>query len=167
MTTSIRYEKQDNGNVHLVFDAPGPANVMDSTFSADFIEIAGKLAAESDLKGVILRSAKSMFFAGGDLDSLIQVTPDDAPEFFAGVERLKAAMRQVETLGKPVVACINGPALGGGWERSGTRAFISPETQQLMQDRTDWGDLMKVSYPATVNERKSESADSSQSDTQD
>jgi outer membrane protein TolC len=58
-------------------------------------------------------------------------------------------------------------ALGGGWERSDTRAFINPETQQLMQDRTDWGDLMNTSYPATVNDRNSESAGSSQTDSQD
>jgi outer membrane protein TolC len=58
-------------------------------------------------------------------------------------------------------------ALGGGWDRSATRAFINPETQQLMQDRTDWGDLLKTSYPATDYESNSESANSSQTDTQD
>jgi 3-hydroxyacyl-CoA dehydrogenase/enoyl-CoA hydratase/3-hydroxybutyryl-CoA epimerase len=104
------------GIVHLVFDAPGNANVMNAAFQADFIAAAERLAGESDLKGVILRSARSMFFAGGDLDSLVQLQPADAQACFEAGEALKAAMRRIETLGKPVVACINGAALGGGWE---------------------------------------------------
>lgn len=102
--------------VHLIFDAPGNANVMDAAFQSDFIAAANRLAGESDLKGVILRSTKSMFFAGGDLDSLVKLRPDDAQACFAAGEGLKAAMRKIETLGVPVVACINGAALGGGWE---------------------------------------------------
>ncbi len=105
-----------NGIVHLVFDAPGNANVMNAAFQRDFIAAAERLAGESDLKGVILRSAKSMFFAGGDLDGLVQLRPSDAQDCFDAGEALKAAMRRIETLGKPVVACINGAALGGGWE---------------------------------------------------
>ena len=113
--TTIRYENNDN-IVHLIFDGAGSANVMNQAFQADFIAASERLAAESDLRGVILRSAKAMFFAGGDLDSLIQVTAADAEPFFRGIEAMKAAMRRIETLGKPVVACINGAALGGGWE---------------------------------------------------
>lgn len=113
--SSLSY-RSSHGIVHLVFDAPGNANVMDAQFQADFIAAADRLAAESDLKGVILRSAKPMFFAGGDLDSLARLQPTDAQACFAAGEALKAAMRKIETLGKPVVACINGAALGGGWE---------------------------------------------------
>lgn len=112
---TIRYEKKD-GIVHVIFDAPGSANTMNADFQQDMGEVATRLAAEDDLKGVILRSTKAMFFAGGDLDQLVQVRKDDAAKFFAAVEQMKAHMRAIETLGKPVVACINGPALGGGWE---------------------------------------------------
>ena len=114
--TTIRYEKTDDGIVHLIFDAPGSANTMNAEFQADFVAAAGRLAEETDLKGVILRSTKKTFFAGGDLDELIKATPADAQRFFDGVEALKKCMRTIETLGKPVVACINGAALGGGWE---------------------------------------------------
>lgn len=113
--SSIRYENHDN-IVHLIFDAPGSANVMNAAFQQDFIAASERVAGEAELRGVIFRSAKDMFFAGGDLDSLIKVQPADAEAFFSGVEALKAAMRKIETLGKPVVACINGAALGGGWE---------------------------------------------------
>ncbi len=113
--STIKYEKRD-GIVHLIFDAPGSANLMNEAFQRDFIAASEQVAAESDLRGVILRSTKAMFFAGGDLDTLIRIQPENAAEFYAGIQELKAAMRRIETLGKPIVACINGAALGGGWE---------------------------------------------------
>jgi 3-hydroxyacyl-CoA dehydrogenase/enoyl-CoA hydratase/3-hydroxybutyryl-CoA epimerase len=46
----------------------------------------------------------------------MRLTDADAPALFAEIERLKRAFRTLETLGIPVVACLNGSALGGGWE---------------------------------------------------
>ena len=117
-TTSIRYEKDDNNIVHLIMDRQnGSANVMDEAFQNDFKLVTARLVAEAeDIKGVIFRSAKKTFFAGGDLNSIYQVTEEQGEEFFDMVETMKANMRRIETLGKPVVAAINGAALGGGWE---------------------------------------------------
>ena len=118
MSTAIRYEKDAKNIVHLIMDNPnGSANVMDKDFQDSFAEVTAKLVAEADsVAGVIFRSAKKTFFAGGDLNSIYQVTAEQSQGFFDMVEGLKANMRQIETLGKPVVAAINGAALGGGWE---------------------------------------------------
>jgi 3-hydroxyacyl-CoA dehydrogenase/enoyl-CoA hydratase/3-hydroxybutyryl-CoA epimerase len=89
---------------------------MNAEFHASLHEAAAQLKAETELAGVIITSAKKTFFAGGDLDDIITVQPSDAEAFFIGLEKLKADMRAIETLGKPVVAAINGAALGGGWE---------------------------------------------------
>jgi 3-hydroxyacyl-CoA dehydrogenase/enoyl-CoA hydratase/3-hydroxybutyryl-CoA epimerase len=47
---------------------------------------------------------------------LAKVNEESASQVFQMLEKIKAAMRALETSGKPVVACINGAALGGGWE---------------------------------------------------
>jgi len=38
-------------------------------------------------------------------------------------------------------------ALGGGWENRDGLPYIDPETLQLMQERTDWGDMIELGYP--------------------
>ncbi len=47
---------------------------------------------------------------------MTQAKPEDAPALFDNVEGIKASLRKLETIGKPVVAAINGAALGGGLE---------------------------------------------------
>jgi 3-hydroxyacyl-CoA dehydrogenase/enoyl-CoA hydratase/3-hydroxybutyryl-CoA epimerase len=71
---------------------------------------------KASLKGIILASAKSTFFAGADLKAVMRLTPADAPKAYAEVERVKKNFRTLETLGIPVASCLNGTALGGGWE---------------------------------------------------
>ncbi len=116
--TMIRYDKDDEGIVTLTMDDPGSsANTMNDTFIRSFAETVARLEAEQDdITGVVLASAKKTFFAGGNLADLQRTTPEDAEEFFAGVEAMKASIRRLERLGRPVVACINGAALGGGLE---------------------------------------------------
>jgi 3-hydroxyacyl-CoA dehydrogenase / enoyl-CoA hydratase / 3-hydroxybutyryl-CoA epimerase len=117
-TETIRYDRDDDGIVTLTLDDPAQGvNTMRAQFVDDLVATAERLTAEKgDIAGVIVASAKDTFFAGGDLRELIKATPDDAPAVTANSTRLKQALRTIETLGKPVVAAINGSALGGGLE---------------------------------------------------
>jgi 3-hydroxyacyl-CoA dehydrogenase / enoyl-CoA hydratase / 3-hydroxybutyryl-CoA epimerase len=117
-TETIRWEKGDDGIVVLTLDDPNQsANTMNADFLGSLDATASRLEAEADeITGVIITSAKKTFFAGGDLNDLKQVTPENAELFSEGVRKIKADLRKIETLGKPVVACVGGAALGGGLE---------------------------------------------------
>mgnify|MGYP000043799669 CR=1 FL=1 len=113
---SIRLEKDSDNIIHLILDNPNAsANVMDRDFAESLHEARERLEKD-DYTGIIVRSAKSTFFAGGDLNWLYKARREEAGEFFEYCESLKADLRWLETQGKPVVAAINGAALGGGWE---------------------------------------------------
>lgn len=118
MTDAIRYEKGQDNIVVLTMDMPGQsANTMNAVYREAMGAIVARLEAEKEsIAGVIVTSAKKTFFAGGDLGELIKVTKADAKTFYEMILNIKGQLRRLETLGKPVVAAINGAALGGGWE---------------------------------------------------
>ncbi|WP_339467830.1 3-hydroxyacyl-CoA dehydrogenase NAD-binding domain-containing protein [Pseudomonas sp. EL_65y_Pfl1_R83] len=118
MTQAIRYEQGQDGIVVLTLDMPGQsANTMNGVYRGAMAATVERLEAERDsIAGVVITSAKKTFFAGGDLNELIKVDKPHAKDFYNGVLVLKAQLRRLENLGKPVVAAINGAALGGGWE---------------------------------------------------
>ncbi|MBI3216242.1 MAG: enoyl-CoA hydratase/isomerase family protein [Mycobacterium sp.] len=90
---------------------------MNEHYTESMHNAVDRLVAEQDsITGVIITSAKKTFFAGGDLKAISRVTADTAGEFFATAEAIKADLRKLEKLEKPVVAAINGAALGGGLE---------------------------------------------------
>jgi len=62
------------------------------------------------------RVGQDDLFAGANLKLVLQLTEADARVATKTVQTVKRAFRQLESLGKPVVACLNGAALGGGWE---------------------------------------------------
>ncbi|HEX5276730.1 MAG TPA: 3-hydroxyacyl-CoA dehydrogenase NAD-binding domain-containing protein [Fluviicoccus sp.] len=116
--TAIRWEKDADNIVTLTLDDPtSSANTMNELYTRSMADTVARLQAEkADIKGVIVTSAKKTFFAGGDLKTLIQAGPEHAAQFEAGVTEIKRQLRVLETQGKPVVAALNGTALGGGLE---------------------------------------------------
>jgi 3-hydroxyacyl-CoA dehydrogenase / enoyl-CoA hydratase / 3-hydroxybutyryl-CoA epimerase len=117
-STTIQWDKDEDGVVILTLDDPGQsANTMNAAYVASMGATVERLEAEKDdIAGVVITSAKKTFFAGGDLHDLRKATREEAPQVAAGVREVKAQLRRLETLGKPVVAAINGAALGGGLE---------------------------------------------------
>ena len=115
---TITWDKDADGIVTLTLDDPtGSANVMNEHYQESMHKAVERLVAEKDsITGVVVTSAKKTFMAGGDLKGMITIGPENAGEAFAMVENVKRDLRTLETLGKPVVAAINGAALGGGLE---------------------------------------------------
>ena len=114
----FKYEKDADGIVTVTMDMTGPVNAMNEEYRVAMDETLQKLEAESGLTGVVIASAKKVFFAGGDLNDLLAAKSGDETEFMAEGERVKSGLRRLERLPVPVVAAINGAALGGGFELS-------------------------------------------------
>jgi len=114
----VRLEKDAEGIATLVFDAPGArVNTMTAAWQEAFGEAIEQLARErADTKGVILASAKKTFFAGAELKDVLAFGPQEGPRVFRWIEEVKRLLRALERFGFPVVAALEGAALGGGWE---------------------------------------------------
>ena len=112
---SFDYQKDAANIVTFTIDMPDrKQNIINREFGEAMLEVLERLEAEQDLAGVIVTSAKKDFVAGADIDMLYAM--DDPAEAFDALEKLKAGLRRLETIGKPVVAAMNGTALGGGYE---------------------------------------------------
>ena len=114
----FRWEQDSDGIVTLTMDDPdSSANTMNARFGTDFEATLDRLESEKDsISGIVLTSAKKTFFAGGNLEDLRNYGPSEAQKAYDQSQNIKTALRRFETLGKPVVAAINGAALGGGLE---------------------------------------------------
>ena len=114
---TLRYEIEQQ-IATITFDEQGsPVNTMCLQWQDDLDQVAKELVKDrSKLQGVVLASNKSTFFAGADLKGVMRSSSADGPRVFVEIERIKKNFRTIETLGIPVVSCLNGSALGGGWE---------------------------------------------------
>lgn len=115
--TGIRYTKDSDDIVTLQFDLHGSVNKIDLVFIEEFSKVVDRLEKERDsLKGVIITSAKNSFIAGADLKAILSLTKKMASDFLYMITLFKSLFRRLEKLSIPVVAAINGSAIGGGVE---------------------------------------------------
>ncbi|MGZ4474758.1 MAG: 3-hydroxyacyl-CoA dehydrogenase NAD-binding domain-containing protein [Nocardioides sp.] len=117
-TSAVKYDIDADGIVTLTLDDPNQsANTMNELYKSSMEAAIERLHAEQEsISGVVIASAKKTFFAGGDLKNMMQIRREDAHLVFDEVEGVKATLRKLELFPRPVVAAINGAALGGGLE---------------------------------------------------
>jgi 3-hydroxyacyl-CoA dehydrogenase / enoyl-CoA hydratase / 3-hydroxybutyryl-CoA epimerase len=112
----FKYEKDADGIVTVTMDMSGPVNAMNEEYRQAMAATVERLEGEAGLAGVVLASAKKVFFAGGDLNELLAAKKGDEAQFMEMLRSTKSVLRRLEKLPVPVAAAINGAALGGGFE---------------------------------------------------
>ncbi len=110
---NIKFEKK-NHIAYVTIDRPKVLNALNMATMQELKTVFADLKDDADVRVVILTGAgEKAFVAGADIDELSQQTPVSAKEY---THRGQAIVDAIENLGKPVIACVNGFALGGGCE---------------------------------------------------
>jgi 3-hydroxyacyl-CoA dehydrogenase/enoyl-CoA hydratase/3-hydroxybutyryl-CoA epimerase len=115
MSKSLELTIDKNGVGTLMFDVPNASvNALSDRVMEEFDRVLGELAGKTELKALMIKSAKDSYVAGIDLDELQDITDVEAG-------RKKAALGQqvfakLENLPFPTIAVINGACVGGGLE---------------------------------------------------
>jgi enoyl-CoA hydratase len=98
----------------ITIDRPKVLNALNAETIGELSAALDDLAADDGVRVILLAGAGGRaFVAGADIRELAALAPDEAQAF---AQRGQGVFRRIETLGKPVIACIQGFALGGGCE---------------------------------------------------
>jgi enoyl-CoA hydratase len=110
---NVLYEKKD-GIAYVTLNRPKVLNALNTPTWIDLHRAFEDAKADASVRGVILTGAgEKAFIAGADISELAHV---DAYEAEESSRFGQDVLNQIENLGKPVIAAINGFALGGGCE---------------------------------------------------
>jgi enoyl-CoA hydratase len=111
--TTLDFEVRD-GIAFVTINRPDKLNALNDEVIAEIAAAAQAIATDDDIGGAIITGAGAKaFVAGADIGELSQQGPIDGK---ARSRRGQVAFRRLEQCGKPVIAAVNGFALGGGCE---------------------------------------------------
>jgi len=105
--------KIDNGVAQLKLDNP-PVNQLSAVLRQEMEEVFAIVESDDSVKAVVLTGTGKNFMAGADITEIQDI--DDPDLLFEKVLAFDEFYNRIENSPKPVVAAINGPALGGGLE---------------------------------------------------
>lgn len=114
MYETIKYEIKEN-IAYITVNRPKAMNALNSQVLDELYEAFNEAEADDAVRVIILTGEGKAFVAGADIAEMSKMTPVEAREFGKKGHKLMNYIHNVE---KPVVAAINGFALGGGCELS-------------------------------------------------
>ncbi len=136
---NLRLEKRPP-LAQVTLDRPKVLNALNAEMLDELAAAFDELAADESVRVILLAGAGDRaFVAGADIGELAALAPEQAQAF---AQRGQAVFRRIETLGKPVIACVRGFALGGGCELAMACAMrIAAEDAKLGQPEVKLGIL--------------------------
>ncbi|MDA1196107.1 MAG: enoyl-CoA hydratase-related protein [Planctomycetota bacterium] len=115
MGTAAAIRLEVHGTVaRVTIDRPEVRNAFDDAAAAELARTFDALATRDDVRVVVLAGAGDVFCAGGDLNWMRRVAEYDRAANLADATAFQAAFEAVDRCPKPVVARVQGAALGGG-----------------------------------------------------
>ena len=110
---NLLYEKEEGIGI-VTINRPKSLNALNEEVHAELYEIFREIEDDPDVRVVILTgSGERAFVAGADIT---EMQPKDSIEIGSFIDTGRKAFDQIYTLSKPVIAAVNGFALGGGCE---------------------------------------------------
>jgi len=134
---NVKLEKK-NKIAYVTIDRPKVLNALNMATMQELHQVFAELKDDNEIRVVILTgSGEKAFVAGADINELAKNNPVEAKAY---THRGQAVLDLIENLGKPVIACINGFALGGGCEIAMACTMrLASETARLGQPEVKLG----------------------------
>lgn len=104
---------KENSIATVVLNRPDKLNALSLDLLSGLEDVIADLAADSAVRGVIVTGEGKAFCAGADIGAMMNMEPLEAAAFAGRGQRV---LFSLEEMGKPVIAAVNGPAIGGGLE---------------------------------------------------
>lgn len=106
--------KRSENFATVVVNRPGSLNALNSDLLDELKSALSELNNDASVKVVILTGAgEKAFVAGADIKEMSEMTPFEAEDFSSKGHNL---LRMIKNFNKPIIAAVNGYALGGGFE---------------------------------------------------
>ncbi len=105
----------------ITFNRPDKLNALNHEMTAEFADAVEQTAVNADIRVLLLTGAGRSFIAGADIPVFLTFDPLAAQEFSRRAHELAFRLEGLEI---PVIACVNGFALGGGCEMALACDFI-------------------------------------------
>lgn len=106
----------EEGIIELVFNAPGSVNKLDTATVASLGNALDVLEAQTELRGLLLRSDKAAFIVGADIMEFLALFQVPAEQLSQWLHFANSVFNRLEDLPVPTISAISGYALGGGCE---------------------------------------------------
>lgn len=119
---NIRFETDDSGIATVTIARPKALNALNAETLQELSIVVGRAEDEPEIRALLITGdGEKAFVAGADISRMPEMSVEDARRFSA---EGSALFRRLETLPKPVLAAVNGFALGGGCELALACDFI-------------------------------------------